>query len=45
MDAPVHETESNCVSARAGGEQQEVSFWSVTSGVQSHNESERDSAL
>ena len=38
------ETERNCVSARAGGEQLEVSCWSVTPSAKCGTESERDSA-
>jgi hypothetical protein len=38
------ETDSNCVSVRAGGKQQEVSYWSVTPSAESGTESERDSA-
>ena len=38
------ETESNCVSARTGGKQQEVSYWSVTIGAKRGAVSERDSA-
>jgi hypothetical protein len=38
------ETDSNCVSVRAGGKQQEVSYWSVTPSAEWGTESERDSA-
>jgi hypothetical protein len=38
------ETERNCVSARAGGEQLEVSCWSVTRSAVRGTRSERDSA-